>query len=116
MTAALTQWSSVVAALSPIIGLRGVTALFHRSLKLQQAEHACLASVRIDVQQPDALATMEAALLEESEAAAAAAHEALLKTFIDLLGALIGPALAERLIGFGHVPPSNITAAQDPPP
>lgn len=116
VTAALTQWSSVVAALSPIIGLRGVTALFHRSLKLRQAEHPCLAPVRIDVQQPDALAPLETALLEGSEATAAAAHEALLKTFVDLLGALIGPALAERLTGLGHVPPSTTTAAQDPPP
>ena len=113
---ALSMWHDAASALSPIIGERGVAALFRRSLYFQQIEHPGLATAYAAASQPDAFVVLRATLLQQTPAAAAAANDALLQTFIDLLSSLIGPALTERLIGFVHPLPSIGTAVQDKQP
>ena len=82
------------AALTPIIGSRGVAALHQRSLHLATASHPWLA--RLD---PAALHTPQALPLEQPDPLlAAAGAEAFLQTFYDLLTTLIGAGLTERLL------------------
>ena len=64
--AALARWNDVAAALSPIIGARGVVALFRRSLYLRQAEFPFLAVARATVPMIDVFAAFRAALLRHA--------------------------------------------------
>ena len=111
--AALSQWREVFAALVPIIGQRGVAALFKRSLHLRQAEHPFLS---LPAHPPDDFVALRAALLQQTAGVAKAANGALLRTFVDLLGRLIGTALTERLIGFAQIPASAIPTVAGPAP
>jgi hypothetical protein len=103
--AALLTWRKVASALSPIIGQRGVAALFQRSQHLTRSGHACLEPVAAALAGPDAdsapadpFALLQAVLSPLASAEAGAAHVALLRTFCDLLTHLIGAALTERLL------------------
>lgn len=97
--AALAQWQGVTAALAPIVGQRGVLGLFRRSLALSQAAHPHLGAVCAAVHPADDLHSLRAALLPLPPALAMAAHEALMQTFVALLGNLIGAELGAQLIG-----------------
>lgn len=112
-------WMELEAALSPIIGPRGVTALGQRSLHLASAVHPWLAA-----RQPGGPETLNSALLvsllapRNSDDAAAAA-ETFLQTFLDLLTSLIGGSLTERLLRTVLGPPDtpvNGPSGQDPKP
>ena len=104
--AALAQWQGVTAALAPIVGQRGVLGLFRRSLALSQPAHPHLGAVCAAVHPADDLQSLRAALLPLPPALAAAAHEALMQTFVALLGNLIGAELGAQLIG------DSLTAAR----
>lgn len=95
---AVATWRDVDAILSPVIGQRGVAALFKRSLHLTRAYHPWFATVRDDALHPDKLAAFQTALSQQTSADAAAANGALLQTFWDLLTHLIGGPLTERLL------------------
>lgn len=97
-TSAAATWQAIDTALSPIIGPRGVAALYKRSLYLTRAGHSCLAAVYDGDLAPGRYAGLQEALALQSPAVALAAHGALLKTFEDLLGNLIGPSLTDQLI------------------
>ena len=111
----VSAWQQVDAALAPVIGQRGVTALYQRSLHLAGGTHASLRSLQaggLDAMNLDALG---AALAHLDSAQAAAAGGALLVAFHGLVGSLIGAALSGQLLRgvwtqfFGGSP------AQDPP-
>ncbi|MES2717055.1 MAG: hypothetical protein V4795_14895 [Pseudomonadota bacterium] len=113
-------WLEVHAALSPIIGPRGVAALGQRSLHLASVEHPWLAA-----RQPGGPAGLDAALLvallaqASSNDEAAAAGSSFLQTFRALLSSLIGSSLTERLLRSVWGPPDtalNSPTAQDPTP
>ncbi|MDP1899679.1 MAG: hypothetical protein Q8K96_04415 [Rubrivivax sp.] len=100
-----TLWLELEAALSPIIGLRGVAALGQRSLHLASAAYPWLATG-----QPGGPAALDATslmpvLAARSSDQAAAAASLLLQTFHELLASLIGPSLTERLLGPVWGPP-----------
>ncbi|WP_325480585.1 hypothetical protein [Piscinibacter sp.] len=113
---AVSTWRRVDAALTPIVGPRGVAALFKRSLNLARAAHPGLAAVDDQANEPDAYAALRGALAQQTPAAASAAHDALLLTFRDLLGKLIGAPLTERLLQPVSDSPSSGPAAQDTSP
>jgi hypothetical protein len=92
-------WREVDAALSPIIGQRGVAALYKRSLYLTRAEHPCLATPYEGDGLLGEFAGLQTALSRQSSSSAAAANGALLQTFHDLLARLIGAALTDQLLG-----------------
>lgn len=110
---AVEQWRAVLAALSPIIGVHGVGALYRRTLFLAHATYAW-------VQVPAESDTMDFEslggwLARLTPAEAAQARASLFSLFTDLLSSLIGPSLVERLLpaGFPHTTPG--AAAQDTP-
>ena len=113
--AALSRWQGIFAAMAPIIGQRGVGALLKRSLYLNQCEHICLAAVRVPDDDTEALEALHQALLQPAAEAAAAAQAALLQTFVDLLGRLIGPALTQHLVGSAPPPAPTTFAIRNHP-
>src|SRR5690606_12987209 len=103
---AVAMWRGIDAALSPIIGQRGVAALFKRSLLRAGAAHPSLARVLDGTDASGSFVALETALGQQSCAEAITTNGALLQTFSGLLINLIGESLTERLL----------QAAQDNPP
>lgn len=110
---AVSIWQGVGAVLSPIIGQPGVAALFKRSIYLARTAHPFLAPTLAGAPQPGELAALQAALALQCHADAVAANAALLQTFNDLLIALIGKSLTERLLRPVWDHPSSDAAVQD---
>jgi hypothetical protein len=118
-TTIVATWRDIDAALAPIIGGGGVAALYRRSVYVTAIAHPSLSSLS----SPHAhlggaidLPALSAALARQDLVTATAAGDALLQAFADLVGTLIGPALAERLLApvWSHFPSGS--AAQDPTP
>jgi hypothetical protein len=110
---AVVIWTATERALSPIIGLRGMSALYRRSLQLTSAAFPCLASIRDDLSQVSDFAMLRAALAHQDREVAAAANLALLGTFYDLVTSLIGRSLTDRLLRSAWENLSSGDAAQD---
>jgi len=85
-------------ALSPIIGRRGVDALYKRSLYLAALAYPWLAMARDGAQEFMDPATLKLTLSAQSPTSAAAGGGALFQTFQDLLASLVGSSLTERLL------------------
>ena len=92
--AAVTAWRELDAALSPIIGQRGVAALYQRSLYLTRIDYPWLAGVHQATVRAGEFAPLHTVLSQQTSATAAGACSALLATFRDLLTRLIGASLA----------------------
>ncbi|MGZ5893832.1 MAG: hypothetical protein ACXWJ7_14580, partial [Caldimonas sp.] len=112
-TAVAERWQRADDALSPIIGKRGVAALYKRSLHVAARSHASLAGLHLDVQDNADPAALVSALARESNVDAAAAGGALLQTFSDLLAGLVGASLAERLLRPAWADLSNGAGSKD---
>lgn len=109
-------WEEIDEALTPILGPRGVVALYQRSLHLAAVAHPGLAAP--DESDPPATgpAALKSALARQSGRTAAVAGNAFLQIFHDLLASLIGPSLTERLLravwenSLGSPPPPQDTS------
>lgn len=115
---ACTVWRGITAALSPIIGIQGVAALFKRSLHLTRAEHPALTAVYAAASDPGDYSALQQALASSpTSAGAAAANGALLMHFQKLLSGLIGESLTERLLKPAtDIPSTDPHTPQDPTP
>jgi hypothetical protein len=91
-------WLDVGTALTPIIGPRGVGALFTRSVSLLGTDYAWLQAAYHGSPNHGPFGVLGAALSRQSAANAAEANGALLRTFYNLLANLIGGPLATRLL------------------
>jgi hypothetical protein len=106
-------WQEIDQALHPIIGHRGVAALYHRSLHLTAAAYPWLAighrglTAEVD---PSALTTV---LAQRGAAEAAAGGAALFQSFRELLTSLVGASLTDRLLRSVWAHPAGISPAQD---
>ena len=106
----------IAAVLTPILGARGVAALYQRTLHVTRASHAWLGEP-LEVAQPAIdLVALKAAFVRRDRAEAAAAATALLQTFHDLLASLIGVPLCERLLEPVWAHSLRRPTAQDTPP
>lgn len=85
-------------ALAPIIGTRGVAALYKRTVHLAGRTHSWLTATMEGVPTAMDVDALKAALEVQTAAIAAAAGTLLLQTFRELLTALIGPLLTEQLL------------------
>lgn len=91
-------WRRIDLELVPVIGTRGVEVLFSRALYLTSARFPWLAMAGNSQDGALQLAWFKAAVERAEAVAAAEASCAVLATFTELLSALIGVALTERLL------------------
>jgi hypothetical protein len=91
-------WLDVDSVLTPIIGPRGVSALYRRSLHLVHEEYPWLEIAEGDDPERAPFTGLGSALARQSTPAAAAANGALLEAFYNLLANLIGEPLTTRLL------------------
>lgn len=90
--------AEIGAALTPIIGPRGVAALYKRSLFLTSQEHPALLDLQEKVQTELDLSPLMAVLTPLSDAEATLVGGALLISFYELISSLVGSSLTERLL------------------
>ncbi len=91
--------ADIDAALSPILGRRGVAALMHRSLRVASAAHPWLTVRYGGLSTFTDVAVLVEATLEQDRGAAAAGVGTLIQTFCELVASLIGASLTGRLLG-----------------
>lgn len=113
--AVLSQWGAIDRALDPIIGQRGVAALYHRSLKLTARHHPWLAGVPAGPLASVDLAALKAVLRQQTPERALDGSEAFFETFRELLASLVGSPLTERLLRSVWTPPAGAAPEQDIP-
>jgi hypothetical protein len=111
--AAALTWREIHAVLSPVIGQGGVGALYQRSLHLSRGRYPWLAAVREDPQHPGEFPVLQLVLSQQTTRDVAAANDALLHSFFDLLTSLIGVSLTERLLRSVRILPAGAPATQD---
>lgn len=113
--AVVTLWRSTDAALAPIIGRRGVGALFHRSLGLVAPRHAWLVELSVDAQELPNFGGLRSAFSGQTAHEVATAAGAQLEAFHELLASLIGAPLTERLLRSSWAFFSSGPSVQDAP-
>lgn len=91
-------WQEINTTLIPILGERGVAALYHRSLYLTSSAHSWLAETYTGIQTPMDLEALKRVIAQQTSANAVAGGAAVLQTFYGLLASLVGPLLTERLL------------------
>jgi len=106
-------WRDIDLALNPIIGHRGVAALYNRSLRLAAAAHPWLTNGHADALAAIDVTALRADLLQQPAAEAAAAGTALFHSFEQLLGSLVGPALTAQLLQSVWTHPAGRPPEQD---
>ena len=112
---AVTQaWQQADTVLTPLIGHRGLSALYQRSVHVTANTIPWLAVCYQGIQQSMQLDLLHEALAGQSSAEAAIASTELFRTFHDLLASLIGPSLTARLLQSVWTTSSRGPSAQDP--
>jgi hypothetical protein len=111
--AAVAVWLEIATALAPIIGARGVAALYRRSLHLARPVHPWLATTLEGTEHTLDLVTLKSVLAQQPGTEALAAASCLLHTLQELLTSLVGPSLTERLLRPVWTHPSSAPPAQD---
>jgi len=111
--AILAVWQEIDEALNPIIGHRGVAALYKRSLNLTAARYPWLAAGQQGVLAAVDLGALKAALAQRAPAEAAVGGRALLQSFHTLLCSLVGASLTDRLLVSVWAQPAGVVPAQD---
>ncbi|MBY0410922.1 MAG: hypothetical protein K2Q97_12540 [Burkholderiaceae bacterium] len=110
--AAVARWESMVNALTPVLGQRGVAALYRRTLHVAGRTHPCLLQA-FEVTEPIGFAPLHKVLLEQPADRAAMATDASIQTFHDLLNSLIGIPLTQKLLGSLWSPTFSGSPVQD---
>lgn len=112
-TAVLSTWADVKQAIAPVIGARGVTALYERSLYLTRTQHPWMVPAPEGTEIDMALAALETVLMQQDSATAVAGGAAHLQTFYEVLTSLIGPSLTDSLLRSIWENPTNGAAGLD---
>lgn len=108
-------WTEIDAALHPVIGHRGMAALYARSLNLSAARRPWLRAVEAGAPAAIELHTLHAALAGQAAAEALAGGLAVLHEFHALLAGLVGDPLTDRLLRPVWAHTSGAAPAQDTP-
>lgn len=112
--AVVSTWQAIDAALAPVIGVKGVEALYRRSLHLVRNSHPWLAAAQSEPVMDLGLLA-EALAQQESFTAAAAAGDQF-ESLYELLRSLIGPSLTGQLLRSAWDNPFGGPPAQDRTP
>ncbi|MFI8614295.1 hypothetical protein ACIGHN_02165 [Acidovorax sp. NPDC077693] len=110
--AAVDRWEKIVDVLTPILGRRGVAALYRRTLDVAGCRHPCLLYAH-ESDEHTSFEPLRRLLEQQSADAATAASEASLQTLHELLDSLIGTNLTQRLLGSLSFPLVSSSHAQD---
>ncbi len=111
--AVLATWNEIDAVLVPIIGKRGLAALYKRSVHVNAQAHPWL-HIEHDAALAVADFTELTPLIRQQDSATAMAGAAtLFNTFHELLSSVIGSSLTERLLRSVWADASSGTAAED---
>jgi hypothetical protein len=110
--AAVRLWKDYMNLLAPILGARGVEALFGRSLHVTSIAFPALASVRDQADRAIPLGPYRVCLQACDPATALEASLAHLMNFTELVSTMIGANLLERLLGPVWAPPSLSSAPE----
>jgi hypothetical protein len=111
------MWADIESALQPVLGQRGVAALFKRTLYLTTTRHPWLAALKAGRADSEVdLNELTEFFAQQSPAALTEAGWALFAIFRDLLRTLIGARLSERLLQAAWSTSSRATPAQAPTP
>lgn len=94
----LQPWRRIGAQLCPLIGESGFCALFGRAVHVIGPDHAWLAPTQSCRSQEQLFSSLEERMALAEPERAAAANDALLRTFTQLLAALIGERLTRQLL------------------
>jgi len=113
--AAVSTWRDINGVLSPVIGPQGFSALYKRALYIVCADYPWLISVYEGTRSPTDFLVLRTILLQQTIQGAIAASSALLQTFYDILGSLIGARLAEQLLSTILKKSSSVHSVQDSP-
>jgi hypothetical protein len=97
--AIVSVWVEIESALAPVIGKRGFTALYERSLHTAGAAYPWLMPPQTSLESAMDLSALKTALMGQDSASAAAGGGAHLQTIYELLGSLISLSLTQRLLG-----------------
>ena len=114
--AMVSTWQEIDAALTPIVGGRGVVALYKRSLYLTADAHPWLAGMHDGPAATIDLAALKSIVAQQSSADAALGGNALFQNFHQLLASLVGSSLTERLLRPAWADSSGVPPAQDNKP
>ncbi len=106
-------WLGIDRALHPVIGMRGVVALFDRSLHVTAATFPWIADNHQRGLPALDCAALKAAVRRQTPVEAAAGGLALFTEFHDLLASLVGPSLTVELLRSVWTQPSGAAPAQD---
>ncbi|MDB5984129.1 MAG: hypothetical protein JWQ69_5144 [Pseudomonas sp.] len=109
----VTTLQDINATLIPIIGPKGVAALYRRSLYLCTSLHPRLAGTYESLVVAMDLMELKSLLVQQNQADAIFFGEELLKAFFELLATLIGPSLTARLLRAVWENSLSDTSAQD---
>ena len=112
---ALDTWAQMAALLEPVIGARGVDALFARSLHLVGKKHQWLGSSGVRGNGAASLAHIRASFESRDSSVSMDAACELLTTFNGLLTNLIGESLTTRLLATVWLPSPSETQKEPPP-
>ena len=106
-------WLEIEQVLHPIIGHRGVAALYNRSLHLAVVAYPWLAIGQPAVAAAVDPSALRSALVQQAATQAAAGGSALFHRFHELLASLVGPSLTQRLLRSVWTHPSGASPAQE---
>jgi len=109
-------WLEIEQALHPIVGHRGVAALYNRSLHLTAVAYPWLAIDRPAVPAAVDPSGLRSVLAQQAAAEAAAGASALFQTFHELLASLVGASLTDRLLHSVWTQSSPASLGQDTAP
>jgi len=97
----ITAWHAIDDALTPVVGSRGLVALYLRALHLTAVDPALAEGgepARLALNAATTPALLQALIARQSPADAAATGATFLQVFHGLLSSLVGPSLTERLL------------------
>jgi len=106
-------WVEINMALHPIIGFRGVAALFNRSLLTTAREFPWLSEGHANILAEVNASALKATLLRQPAESAMVGGSALFVAFHELLASLVGSALTHQLLLAAWSEPKGSDAAQD---
>lgn len=106
-------WQTIETTLAPVVGSKGVAALYGRSLYLTLSDHPWLAALYSKEDTPMDLGQLRAVLAQQDSLAAAAGGGAHLQALHELLASLIGPSLTAQLLRAAWDHPFDRPAPED---